>query len=139
MYHDTVTADVKAIFKAAVSEWLPFLVASDVQGRGSLLGDKLGSLSRDCFLRLLSAIFIVVQAHLERASEVKKVIEWIMSNRDDHYAANTVAAAIAVGAAAAESTQEMDGNASNLFLYSSQRDDRENREQAHQVCPEIFS
>lgn len=67
-----------------------------------------------------------MQAHLVRASEVKKAIEWIMGNRDGHYAANTVAAAIAVGAAAAETTQETDVHASNILSYSSQADAVEN-------------
>ncbi|KAL4587093.1 hypothetical protein LXL04_011743 [Taraxacum kok-saghyz] len=39
-----------------------------------------------------------MQAHLVRAAEVKKTIEWIMSNLDGHYAADSVAAAIAHGA-----------------------------------------
>lgn len=39
-----------------------------------------------------------MQAHLLRAAEVKKAIEWIMSNLDGHYAADSVAAAIAHGA-----------------------------------------
>lgn len=47
-----------------------------------------------------------MQAHLIRAAEVKKAIEWIMCNIDDHYAADSVAAAIAVGAAAAETAQD---------------------------------
>lgn len=47
-----------------------------------------------------------MQAHLVRASEVKKAIEWILCNIDGHYAADSVAAAIAVGAVAAESIQE---------------------------------
>ncbi|KAL3522923.1 hypothetical protein ACH5RR_015757 [Cinchona calisaya] len=139
IYRDTLTADMKTAFKAAISELLPVLVAKSLgsdfvpgdrmvntDGGGSSLADKLKSLSSECFLQLLSAIFIVVQAHLVRASEVKKAIEWIMSNRDGHYAANTVAAAIAVGAAAAETTQESDGHASKLFAYTSQVDAGEN-------------
>lgn len=47
-----------------------------------------------------------MQAHLVRASEVKKAIEWILCNIDGHYAADSVAAAIAVGAVAAETAQE---------------------------------
>ena len=43
-----------------------------------------------------------------RAAEVKKAIEWIMCNLDGHYAADSVAAAIAVGAAAAETAQDTD-------------------------------
>ncbi|KAL4571749.1 hypothetical protein LXL04_018514 [Taraxacum kok-saghyz] len=50
------------------------------------------------FVQLLGTIFKIVQAHLVRAAEVKKAIEWIMSNLDGHYAADSVAAAIAHGA-----------------------------------------
>lgn len=51
-----------------------------------------------------------MQAHLLRAGEVKKAIEWIMSNLDGHYAADSVAAAIAVGAAAAETADVQDNS-----------------------------
>lgn len=46
-----------------------------------------------------------------RAAEVKKVIEWIMGNLDGYYAADSVTAAVALGAAAAaaETSQETDG------------------------------
>lgn len=139
IYRDTLTADMKAAFKAAVSELLPVLVAKSLgsefisggrmvtaDGGGSSLADKLKNLSPECFLQLLSAIFIVVQAHLVRASEVKKAIEWIMCSREGHYAANTVAAAIAVGAATAETTQETDGHGSSLLSHSSIGYAREN-------------
>lgn len=56
-----------------------------------------------------------------RAAEVKKAIEWIMCNLDGHYAADSVAAAIAVGAAAAETAQESDGQGGLLPSFSPQR------------------
>lgn len=37
---------------------------------------------------------------------MKKAIEWILCNVDGHYAAGSVAAALAVGAVAAETSQE---------------------------------
>ena len=40
------------------------------------------------------------------AAEVKKAIEWILNNCDGHYAADSVVAGIAHGAAAAETSQE---------------------------------
>lgn len=49
-----------------------------------------------------------------RAAEVKKAIEWIMCNLDGHYAADSVASAIAVGAAAAEAAQESDIQAGSI-------------------------
>lgn len=54
-----------------------------------------------------------------RAAEVKKAIEWIMCNLDGHYAADSVAAAIAVGAAAAETEQDTDVQGG--VPYSSQK------------------
>lgn len=62
-----------------------------------------------------------MQAHLVRAAEVKKAIEWILSNCDGHYASDSVAAAIAHGAAAAEISQESDVNGTTFFPYSPQR------------------
>lgn len=56
-----------------------------------------------------------------RAAEVKKAIEWILSNRDGNYAADSVVAAIAHGAAAAETSQESEGHGSTFLPYSSQR------------------
>jgi vacuolar protein sorting-associated protein 54 len=62
-----------------------------------------------------------MQAHVVRAAEVKKSIEWIMSNLDGHYAAESVAAAIALGAAAAETSEDSDDQGGSLLPYSSQR------------------
>ncbi|XP_010449341.1 PREDICTED: vacuolar protein sorting-associated protein 54, chloroplastic isoform X3 [Camelina sativa] len=119
MYRDTVTSEMKNAIKKAVAELLPILVARslesdfshgersvDVDGGGLSLANKLRTLSAEAFVNLLTAIFKIVQAHLVRASEVKKAIEWILCNIDGHYAADSVAAAIAVGAVAAETAQE---------------------------------
>ena len=59
-----------------------------------------------------------MQAHLVRAAEVKRAIEWIMCNLDDHYAADSVAAAIALGAMVAESSQESNGQGGSLLPYA---------------------
>ncbi|CAH8346039.1 unnamed protein product [Eruca vesicaria subsp. sativa] len=118
MYREALTSEMKNAIKNAVAELLPILVArslesdfshgerSDVDGGGLSLASKLRALSSEAFVNLLTAIFRIVQAHLVRASEVKKAIEWILCNIDGHYAADSVAAAIAVGAVAAESNQE---------------------------------
>ncbi|MCI26853.1 VPS54, partial [Trifolium medium] len=60
-------------------------------------------------------------AHLVRAAEVKKAIEWILSNCDGHYASDSVAAAIAHGAAAAEISQESEVHGTTFLPYSPQR------------------
>ncbi|CAN6920290.1 unnamed protein product [Brassica oleracea] len=119
MYREALTSEMKNAIKNAVAELLPILVARslesdfshgersvDVDGGGLSLASKLRALSSEAFVNLLTAIYRIVQAHLVRASEVKKAIEWILCNIDGHYAADSVAAAIAVGAVAAESIQE---------------------------------
>ncbi|CAN7081292.1 unnamed protein product [Brassica oleracea var. botrytis] len=119
MYREALTSEMKNAIKNAVAELLPILVARslesdfshgersvDVDGGGLSLASKLRTLSSEAFVNLLTAIFRIVQAHLVLASEVKKAIEWILCNIDGHYAADSVAAAIAVGAVAAESAQE---------------------------------
>ncbi|KAK6154814.1 hypothetical protein DH2020_009062 [Rehmannia glutinosa] len=85
-----------------------FSCRNDDSGGGSSLGSKLKSLSPDSFLKLLEEIFKIVQTRLLRASEVKRAIEWIMGNLNGHYAAASVAAAIAHGAASPETAQETD-------------------------------
>ncbi|XP_021678913.2 vacuolar protein sorting-associated protein 54, chloroplastic isoform X3 [Hevea brasiliensis] len=134
IYRDTLTADMKTAIKTAVAELLPILVARplesdftpgertvDADGGGLSLASKLRSLSSESFVQLLGAIFKIVQAHLVRAAEVKKAIEWIMCNLDGHYAAESVAAAIAVGAAAAETLQESDIQGSSVPSFLPQR------------------
>ncbi|XP_034219921.1 vacuolar protein sorting-associated protein 54, chloroplastic isoform X2 [Prunus dulcis] len=134
LYRDQLTADMKTAIKNAVAELLPVLVSRpmesdftpgerivDADGIGASLASKLRSLSSESFVQLLSAIFLIVRAHLVRAAEVKKAIEWIMCNLDGHYAADSVAAAIAVGAAAAETAQESDSQGGLLPSYSPQR------------------
>lgn len=56
-----------------------------------------------------------------RAAEVKKSIEWIMCNLDGHYAADSVAAAIASGAAAAGTAQDTDSQGGLLLPHLPQR------------------
>lgn len=65
-----------------------------------------------------------MQARLLRASEVKRAIEWTMGNLNDHYAAASVAAAIALGAAAPETAQDSDGHTSSFSPQSSQNTTR---------------
>ncbi|EMS62510.1 Thylakoid lumenal 15.0 kDa protein 2, chloroplastic [Triticum urartu] len=49
---------------------------------GQSLANKLRSLSSEGFVQLLSAIFSIVQVHLQQAAEVKKIVQWIMRNLD---------------------------------------------------------
>ncbi|KAJ8758668.1 hypothetical protein K2173_000389 [Erythroxylum novogranatense] len=134
VYRDNLTGDMKNAIKTAVAELLPILVsqpldsdfnpgerAVDADGGGSSLASKLRSLSTESFVQLLTAIFKIVRAHLMRAAEVKKAIEWIMSNLNGHYAADSVAAAIALGAAAAETLQESDGQSGSPLSSFGQR------------------
>ncbi|KAJ0693224.1 putative vacuolar protein sorting-associated protein [Helianthus annuus] len=122
IYRDTVISDMKTAIKSVVAELLPVLLARpldsdfksgdrivDSDGGGSSLANKLRNLSSESFVQLLETIFKIVQAHLLRAAEVKKVIEWMMSNLDGHYAADSVAAAIANGALTAEISSAADG------------------------------
>ncbi|XP_050221650.1 vacuolar protein sorting-associated protein 54, chloroplastic isoform X2 [Mercurialis annua] len=134
MYRDTLTADMKTAIKNAVAELLPILMARPLEsdfstgdrtveadGGNLSLATKLKSLSSESFVQLLSAIFKIVAAHLLRAAEVKKAIEWIMCNLDGHYAADSVAAAIVIGAAAAEIAQENDSLGGPIAPFLSQR------------------
>uniref|UniRef100_A0A2P2M9M5 Vacuolar protein sorting-associated protein 54 C-terminal domain-containing protein n=1 Tax=Rhizophora mucronata TaxID=61149 RepID=A0A2P2M9M5_RHIMU len=131
-YRDTLTADMKTAIKTAVAELLPILVVrpldldfspgdrtADADGGGLSLASKLRSLSTESFVQLLSAVFMIVQAHLVRAAEVKKAIEWIMGNFNGQYDADSVASALTVGAAAAATAQERDIQG---ILVSAQRD-----------------
>ncbi|KAF7851424.1 hypothetical protein BT93_L3965 [Corymbia citriodora subsp. variegata] len=134
IYRDMLTADMKTAIKTTVAELLPVLVTrpaeldftpgertNDGEGGGSSLASKLRSLSSECFVQLLGAIFGVVRVHLVRAAEVKKAIEWILCNLDDHYAANSVAVAIALGAAAAETADDTDGQIGSILPYAAER------------------
>ncbi|KAL9403334.1 hypothetical protein Peur_000306 [Populus x canadensis] len=134
IYRDTLTASMKTTIKNAVAELLPAFSAqslesertsaertADTDGGGLSLASKLRSLSSENFVLLLSAIFNIVQAHLVQAAEVKKTIEWIMCSVDGHYATESVAAAIAVGAATAETTYESGSQGSSLLPFSQQR------------------
>lgn len=61
-----------------------------------------------------------MQTRLLRAYDVKRAIEWIMGNLNGHYAAASVAAAIAHGAAAPDATHDSDGHVSSFTEQSSQ-------------------
>ncbi|XP_051134830.1 vacuolar protein sorting-associated protein 54, chloroplastic [Andrographis paniculata] len=126
MYRDTLASDIKTSVKVTVLN-MPLESGSfsgegivDNDGGGSSLGSKLKSLSPDGFLRLLEEIFKIVQTRLVRASEVKRAIEGIMANPHGHYAAASVAAAIAHGATATEVTNDKDSHASLFSPQSSQ-------------------
>ncbi|KAI4312459.1 hypothetical protein MLD38_037266 [Melastoma candidum] len=129
VYRDMLTADMKTAIKNTVADLLPILVArhaganfseadktADGEGGASSLAGKLRSLTSESFVELLYAIFGIVRVHLIQAAEVKKAIEWIMCNLDDYYAANSVAAAIALGEAAAISGLDSDGQAGSKAL-----------------------
>ncbi|KAL6538742.1 hypothetical protein OROGR_012730 [Orobanche gracilis] len=130
LYRDTLATDLKTSVKMTVlnmpldSDYISGDGIADTDGGGSSLGSKLKSLSPDSFLKLLEEIFKIVQARLLRASEVKRAIEWIMGNLNGHYAAASVAAAIALGAAAPETTQDSDGHTSSFSPQSSQNTTR---------------
>ncbi|CAK9321316.1 unnamed protein product [Citrullus colocynthis] len=134
LYRDAVTADMKTAIKNAVAELLPVLLirpldsdfapgerTMDGDGGGVSLASKLRGLSSEGFVQLLSAIFKIVQVHLMRAAEVKKSIEWIMCNLDGHYAADSVAAAIATGAVAASTAQDTDNQGGLLLPHLPQQ------------------
>ncbi|XP_025885106.1 vacuolar protein sorting-associated protein 54, chloroplastic-like isoform X2 [Solanum lycopersicum] len=134
IYHDTLTADMKTAIKMAVEELLRVLGAQpmdsdfvageravDADGGSSSLASRLRSLSPECFVHLLKAVFLIVQAHLAQASEVKRAIEWILCHLDGHYAADSVAAAIALGAAASETAHETVDQVNSSLQLSVQR------------------
>ncbi|KAE9461491.1 hypothetical protein C3L33_06605, partial [Rhododendron williamsianum] len=141
IYRDTLTADMKNAIKTAVADLLPLLLPNlwsqilhqenelwmrmvgqkGPECGGSSLASKLRIMPPENFVQLLTAILRIVKAHLVRAAEVKKAIEWIMCNIGGHYAADSVAAAIAIGAVAADASQETDGQAGSVLTYSPQR------------------
>ncbi|KAG5622001.1 hypothetical protein H5410_007219 [Solanum commersonii] len=134
IYRDTLTADMKTAIKMAVEELLRVLGAQpmdsdfvageravDADGGSSSLASRLRSLSPECFVHLLKAVFLIVQAHLAQASEVKRAIEWILCHLDGHYATDSVAAAIALGAAASETAHETADQVNSSLQLSVQR------------------
>ncbi|OEL19382.1 Vacuolar protein sorting-associated protein 54, chloroplastic [Dichanthelium oligosanthes] len=95
IYRDTLITVMKASIKATVAELLPVLTArpidsdsvsgdraADADAGGQSLANKLRSLSSEGFVQLLSAIFRIVQVHLQQAAEVKRIVEWVMGNLD---------------------------------------------------------
>ncbi|KAM0938931.1 putative vacuolar protein sorting-associated protein [Dioscorea sansibarensis] len=104
VYRDTLTNDMRGAIKTTVAELIAVLVARssesdlanteravDADGGGLSLANKLRSLSSESFVQLLVAIFKVVKAHLLRAAEVKRIIEWIMDNLDGYFAIDSAA------------------------------------------------
>ncbi|KAJ4800655.1 Vacuolar protein sorting-associated protein 54 [Rhynchospora pubera] len=91
-YRETLITLMTAAIKTTVAELLPILVArseSDLEGgeraidseAGSQsLASKLKNLSSESFVRLLTAIFKIVQVYLTQAAEVKRVVECGMLN-----------------------------------------------------------
>lgn len=78
IYHDTLTADMKTAIKMAVEELLRVLGAQpmdsdfvageravDADGGSSSLASRLRSLSPECFVHLLKAVFLIVQGLVE--------------------------------------------------------------------------
>ncbi|XP_073281495.1 vacuolar protein sorting-associated protein 54, chloroplastic-like [Primulina huaijiensis] len=130
IYCDTLASDIKTSVKIMVenrpleSDTISGEGMVDADGVGSSLGSKLKSLSPESFLKLLEEIFKTVQTRLMRASEVKRAIEWIMGNLDGHYAAASVAAAIAHGAAVPEAAPDSDGHVSSFVPHYSQNSAR---------------
>ncbi|CAA2934422.1 vacuolar sorting-associated 54, chloroplastic isoform X1 [Olea europaea subsp. europaea] len=126
IYRDTLASEIKTSVKQAVEKMHLELDSVsgdgmvDADGGGSSLGTKLKSLSPDGFLKLLEEVFMIVQIRLMRASDVKKAIEWIMGNLSGHYAAASVAAAIALGAAAPDTAQETYRHGSSILSQSFQ-------------------
>ncbi|XP_078166620.1 VPS54 isoform X2 [Carex rostrata] len=91
-YRETLITLMTAAIKTTVAELLPILVArpdSDLEGgeravdseAGSQsLASKLKNLSSESFVKLLTAIFKIVQVYLSQAAEVKRVVECGMLN-----------------------------------------------------------
>ncbi|KAL4191169.1 hypothetical protein AMTRI_Chr07g79370 [Amborella trichopoda] len=127
VYRDTLISDMKTAIKTTVAELLPLLYGrpvesdlstgerpADSDGGGLSLASKLRNLSSESFVQLLAAIFKIVQAHLVRAAEVKKVIEWVMGGLDGSPAMDSVAAVVALGAAAAAAAEAAQENVTQL-------------------------
>ncbi|KAJ0970305.1 hypothetical protein J5N97_023182 [Dioscorea zingiberensis] len=128
VYRDTLTNDMRGAIKTTVAELIVVLVAQssesdlanteravDADGGGLSLANKLRSLSSESFVQLLVAIFKVVKAHLLRAAEVKRIIEWIMDNLDGYFASDSVAVTTV---ASGEHVQDNDGQVVAPVPYS---------------------
>ncbi|KAL5991994.1 hypothetical protein ACLOJK_012906 [Asimina triloba] len=158
IYRDALIADMKMTIKTTVAELLPILVARPVDpdfsaGERTVDADVVqhNGYGKKFFCNHERVLGFpgkdrlkANRAHLVRAAEVKKVIEWIMGNLDGCYAADSVAAAVALGAAtaaAAESAQENDGqfecialNSLTIIIIDSADVLRENTEAVFAAC-----
>jgi len=135
IYRDTLITVMKASIKATVAELLPVLTArpidsdsvtgdraTDADAGGQSLANKLRSLSSEGFVQLLSAIFRIVQVHLQQAAEVKRIVEWIMGNLDGTLSGDSSNSTLQHGGSVISDTQENDSSrGSNTITRSTSK------------------
>ncbi|CAD6264201.1 unnamed protein product [Miscanthus lutarioriparius] len=135
IYRDTLITVMKASIKATVAELLPVLTArpidsdsitgdraTDADAGGQSLANKLRSLSSEGFVQLLSAIFRIVQVHLQQAAEVKRIVEWIMGNLDGTLSVDSSNPTLQHGGSVISDTQENDSSwGSNTLTRSTSK------------------
>ncbi|KAG0525063.1 hypothetical protein BDA96_06G023400 [Sorghum bicolor] len=135
IYRDTLITVMKASIKATVAELLPVLTArpidsdsvtgdraTDADAGGQSLANKLRSLSSEGFVQLLSAIFRIVQVHLQQAAEVKRIVEWIMGNLDGTLSVDSSNSTLQHGGSVISDTQENDSSrGSNTITRSTSK------------------
>jgi len=84
-YRDRLTTQIKGAIKSVVGELLPVLWqhanAQSDEGQSVPLADRLRALSAESFCALLSAVYGAVQKQLERASEVKRIVERLVKQQ----------------------------------------------------------
>ncbi|AQK42830.1 vacuolar protein sorting-associated protein 54, chloroplastic [Zea mays] len=132
IYRDTLITVMKASIKATVAELLPVLTArpidsdsvtggraTDADAGGQSLANKLRSLSSEGFVQLLSAIFRIVQVHLQQAAEVKRIVEWIMGNLDETLSIDASNPTLQHGGSVIYDTQENDSSRGSNTLARS--------------------
>lgn len=132
IYRDTLITVMKASIKATVAELLPVLTArpidsdsvtgdraTDSDAGGQSLANKLRSLSSEGFVQLLSAIFRIVQVHLQQAAEVKGIVEWIMGNLDGTLSVDSSNPTLQHGGSVVSDTQENDSSRGSNTLTRS--------------------
>ncbi|KAG0482955.1 hypothetical protein HPP92_011039 [Vanilla planifolia] len=131
IYRETLITEMKAAIKSTVAQLLPVLLArvlepdvvlgertTDPDGSGLSLASKLRNQSSESFVHLLIAIFMVVKAHLTRAAEVKKVIEWMMGNLESCYATDSGTVLHTHGSITSNVGPEYENHSLMLFQHS---------------------
>ncbi|ONM18830.1 Vacuolar protein sorting-associated protein 54 chloroplastic [Zea mays] len=132
IYRDTLITVMKASIKTTVGELLPVLTArpidsdsvtgdraTDADAGGQSLANKLRSLSSEGFVQLLSAIFRIVQVHLQQAAEVKRIVEWVMGNLDGTLGVDASNPTLQHGGTVIPDTQENDSSRGSNTLTRS--------------------